>query len=133
MALTTTPTVSQPAGRRLTDPVDTVNLLAQLEGLAVYGPLTANSAGTQAAATPLRYGLNQVGTVGGANYGVVLPAAQPGCIVAVSNAGGASMQIFGQGTDTLRATAGSTGVALVNAHDMILFCVVAGRWNYVTS
>lgn len=80
------------------------------------GGLVANSAGTQAAATPLPSTYNEVITVGGAGYGALLPLATAlGQEVVLISKSATSMQVFGSGTDTINGVATATGVAVVGS------------------
>jgi hypothetical protein len=90
--------------------------------------LTANTAQTQAAATQLQYGINQVATVASATNSVALPACVTGALVFVTNDGGNSMTVFGQNgrTDTINGTAGATGVPQAAASHAIYVCAVPG-------
>lgn len=81
------------------------------------GNLTALAGGGRSAKTPVfNAAYNEVTTVVTAADSFVLPIAKVGLSITAANLGAASMQVFGNGTDTISGTAGSVGVAhAVNA------------------
>lgn len=100
--------------------------------------ITAEAAGTQAAATLLTKTVNSVDTVAGAADGIKLPLAVAGTIIYLTNNTATSMQVFGDGTDTINIGAGdvatATGVAQAANKSAIYFCTVsapAGKWQRV--
>jgi imidazole glycerol phosphate synthase subunit HisF len=100
--------------------------------------ITAEAAGTQAAATSLTKSVNSVDTVAGAADGIKLPLAVAGTIIYLTNNTATSMQVFGDGTDTINIGAGdvatATGVAHAGNKSAIYFCTVsapAGKWQRV--
>lgn len=95
--------------------------------------ITAQADTTKANATVLDYGISNVTTVAGAADSVLLPAALAGRICYLSNAGANSMQVFGQGTDTINGVATGTGVAQGNGLSAVYFCVADGAWMRVLS
>lgn len=109
--------------------------LASLSGLVAKGALTAHAGGGQGSATQLLTGVNEVATVATAADSVQLPAAIAGSIVMVTNAGGASMKVFGKSgrTDTINGTAGATGVDQSNGLSATYFCPVDTKWYRVLS
>lgn len=66
-----------------------------------------------------------------AGTGAQLPPAQPGLTIAVINHGANSLQVYGNGSDTINDVSGSTGVAQM-ANSIVLFmCTSAGAWYTV--
>jgi hypothetical protein len=67
----------------------------------------------------------------------MLPPAMGGQILWITNAGGASSQLFastaGAGTDTINGIAAGTGIALANGKSLTLFSPLAGAWFGVLS
>jgi hypothetical protein len=93
--------------------------------------LVAHAGGTQAAALVLSAKVNVLGTVATAADSVALPLAVAGLTVVVANAGAASAQVFGSGTDTINGVATATGVALAAAATKTFYCTKsapAGTW-----
>lgn len=72
--------------------------------------------------------VNNVITVATAGDGVVLPAATVGVSILARNAGVASMQVFGAGTDTINSVATATGVPQDPNTSVTYDCFVAGNW-----
>jgi hypothetical protein len=93
--------------------------------------LTAHSGGGQALATAIPALLNRFTTVATAADSAVLPASQgiTGASITVINAGAASMQVYGSGTDTINGVAYGTGVALPAGKTASFFTTVAGAWH----
>ena len=110
---------------------DVVMGLAALTGLNASGPLTAHAGGTQALATQLVNGLNEVGTTATNNDSVQLPLALPGTVVFVANSGAATLAVYGRygSSDTIDGTAGATGTTQTTGVDNLYFCAAAGRWR----
>lgn len=90
--------------------------------------ITAHAAGGQANATPLSLGINVVSTVATAGDSVLLPPSFPGRMVAVRNNGTLSMQVFGQGTDTVNGAASGTGSAHAAGTGFIYIAYQQGAW-----
>lgn len=96
---------------------------------------TAFAGGGQANATPLKYGINRVGTVATNADSVMLPPAIPGSIVRVANDGASTLQVFGQLTETIAPqgtvaqAASATGVAQLTGVMAVYACMVSGRWK----
>ncbi len=67
-------------------------------------------------------------TTAGSGTGVILPAATVGAIVYVFNAGANAIQVYGNGSDTVDAAPGATGVPLTNTKRAAFFCVAAATW-----
>lgn len=91
---------------------------------------TAGIGGTRAAAYPIVAAQTQFSVVTSANDACVLPKAYPGCSCYILNSDAAnSLQVFANGSDTINATAGATGVALANGAAALYQCIVAGNWR----
>lgn len=91
--------------------------------------LTAKASGTQANSTALTSMVNRVTTVATAADGVLLPPASIlGLAIGVINAAANSMQVFAQGTDTINAVAGVTGVPQMANSAVYYVCVANGVW-----
>lgn len=104
--------------------------------VTVTTDITAEAAGTQAAATLLTSAINSVDTVAGAADGIKLPLAQAGLEIFVVNNTATSMQVFGSGTDTINNVVTATGVAQAAGISAIYKCVTtapAGKWYRVLS
>jgi hypothetical protein len=96
--------------------------------------LTAHAGGGQTNALQLTGTMASVGTVGTAADSVKLPVAFPGTVYYLSNdAATNSMQVFGQGTNTINSVATATGVAQAAGVAALYFCTKAGNWNRVQS
>lgn len=95
--------------------------------------VTATAGGGKATAKALTAAINVVGTVATAADSVLLPAALPGLCLWVKNAGANSMQVFGQGTDTINAVATGTGVAQAAGLSAMYVCAEAGKWDRLLS
>ena len=137
----TLPGVQGPSqGDNNVNPYTLAKAINENNQVQVTNQLTAEAGGTQALATQLSYGINEVATVAGAADGVQLPICVPGAVVYVSNAGAASMQVFGKNgrTDTINGTAGATGVAQANGITALYICTrtvsnVQGTWRRLLS
>lgn len=110
--------------------------LAKLVGSAV-GPITAQADGTKANATQITGVKCYVGTSAGAADSVILPPGYPGLEITIFNGGASSIQVFGNGVDTINGIATDTGVTQNNGVSAIYTCyaVVAGVgiWGRVLS
>jgi hypothetical protein len=82
---------------------------------------------TQGTAVALPADLNRVISVP-SGTGVILPAAKKGIDLFILNHGGLSMQVYGNGTDTIDDVAGATGVSQMNRSDVIFNCFGDGAW-----
>lgn len=119
-------------GRQLV-PGDDINSLSGAIFSAQSG-LTALSGGGRTGAVVLAYANNQFATVAADNDSCVLPPSYAGLEVFVENDGAHSLQVFGNGTDTINGTAGATGVALTSGSTAMYRCIVAGKWlRFVSS
>lgn len=112
--------------------------LGGLLKLSVETAITATAGGTQAAARALTKGINRVDTVATAADSVKLPLAVAGLVVALTNNTATSMQVFGDGTDTINIGAGdvatATGVAQAANKTAVYLCTSAapaGKWERV--
>lgn len=95
-----------------------------------YQELTALAGGTLVAATPVINATNvSLEVVANGGDSVVLPPAKTGLVVSIVNNGAAAAQIFGNGTDTINATAGNVGVSLANGAAIVLRCIKNGNWR----
>lgn len=123
-------TAQYTVGPQLFDP----GLMTGGGGYTYVNSLTAHAGGGQAAALLLTACLNRITTVGTAADSVALPLAIGGQCITVINAGANSLQIFANpaGTDTINATAGSTGIALA-AGKTIELMSFPGAWHGVLS
>ena len=94
-----------------------------------YG-ITALAGGALSSATPvLVLGSNVVTTVATAGDSVVLPTASAGSVVYMYNADAAdSVKVYGNGSDTINGTAGSTGVSYAAAKRVMFIAVTNGVW-----
>jgi hypothetical protein len=91
------------------------------------GNVTAATGG-QGSATPITQALANVTTTASGG-GVVLPPAKAGMQINVANNGANSLQVYGNGSDTINGTAGSTGVALTAGASFTIFvCFMNGAW-----
>lgn len=96
--------------------------------------VTAFAGGGQASATQLAATKNNVATVASAADSVKLPAGAVGLHVFVKNSAANSMQVFGNGTDTINGVATATGVAQAAGKGAIYFCTTAqpaAKWYQV--
>lgn len=99
-----------------------------ISGVTPTTGLTAHAGGTQAAALALTTGINHITVCATGGDSVRLPVSVAGMQVTVINAGAASAQVYGAGTDTINAVATATGVALTNGKTAMYSCPVAGQW-----
>lgn len=101
---------------------------AAFETVSASNALTAHAGGTQAAGLQLVSAINNVTTVATAGDSVLLPAAAAGMEITITNNGAASMQVYGNGTDTINSIATATGVAQLPGQTVVYTCAVAGNW-----
>lgn len=119
-------------GFRLPDGSD-LEALADAIGSVQTG-IVAHAGGTKAAAQPIGAAIVRVDTVATAADSVILPPARVGLTMNIINNGVASMQIFGNGSDTINGVATATGIALANGKMIVLVCpqgqtpTVPGQW-----
>lgn len=115
-------------GRRLQSG-DDLNTAFATPQWQVKSGITALAGGARSASTPvLVVGANEVTTVASGADSVILPPAVAGLVVFVANAGASSMQVFGNGSDTINGTAGATGVAQANAKSALYVAAANGKW-----
>lgn len=88
--------------------------------------LTAHAGGGQANALQLGYGTSEIATVATTADSVALPPAVINAQAVVTNLGVNSMQVFGNGTDTINSVATGTGVALAAGATALYRCTVSG-------
>lgn len=105
--------------------------------------ITATAGGTQAAAYPLQYTINEVATVANVADSVMLPIGLPGQKIVIINDAANSLQVFGQVAnaqngsvgDTIAAhgsasqSATATGVAQAGASVAVYYCFTLGKWK----
>jgi len=96
---------------------------------SVSAAVTAAAGGAKADAVPLTAAINTVTVVATIADSVLLPPAVPGRVIFVNNTAANSMQVFGQGTDTINAVATATGVAQAGGVSALYICGVAGAWR----
>jgi hypothetical protein len=104
------------------------------------GPLTALAGGGRSGLTPVfNAAFNDVTVVATAGDSFVLPVAQVGFRITVTNNGANSMQVFGNGLDTISGTAGNVGVAQAAGTTIEYVCiqsatnVAGGIWKRYTA
>lgn len=119
------------AGRQL----GVAQSIPSLDGMiqSLENSITAAPGGTQAKAIPLGlgYGIHVVTTVASGNDSVAMErlATGSGYMTWIYNAAASnSMQLYGQGTDTIDAVATATGVAIAAGRGRLLFDYAAGKW-----
>jgi len=95
--------------------------------------IVATPAGTVATSIAITEAVSQIDTVASGADGVLLPAASPGKMFILINAGANSMQVFAAGGSTINGTAGSTGVAHANGITAMYVCAKAGDWRRILS
>lgn len=117
------------SGFRLEDGNTLNSVLASPMWQTNYG-ITALAGGALSSSTPvLVLGSNVVGTVASDGDSVVLPSAVAGSIVYMHNADAAqSVLVYGNGSDTINGTAGSTGVSYAAAKRVMFIAVTNGVW-----
>lgn len=101
---------------------------AAFETVLAANSVTAHSGGTQAAGFQLVGAINNVTTVAAAADSVLLPASAAGMSITVTNSGANSMQVYGNGTDTINGIATATGVAQLPGQTVVYTSAVAGNW-----
>jgi|GEM_PF-2529485 len=97
-----------------------------------YQDAMSGAGANQATATPIKTCQNRFTTVG-SGTGAVLPVAAGGMSIVVMNAGANSLQVYGNGSDTINGVAGATGVALAAGKTAEYFTTVAGAWHQLLS
>lgn len=96
--------------------------------------ITAKVGGGQSGARALVQRINVVTGVASAADSVKLIPALPGKWQLVTNAHASnSMQVFGQGTDTINGVATGTGVAQANGVSALYYCATLGAWFRILS
>lgn len=117
-------------GRRLIDPKQTIQLLANGQGFVSSNALTATGSTRADALSLPAYGFIRVGTAG-SGTGVTLPSAQGGQFVMLANDGAETLAVYALGDDTINGTAGSTGVTQVTTAAALYFCCIPGKWHRI--
>jgi hypothetical protein len=115
------------AGFRMLDGSD-LNAAFAFPNVAAGDGYVAGTTQTQAGATPITGRFNKIATVGTTADGVLLPKATPGASVVIYNGGANSATVYGNGSDTINDTAGSTGIAQGASTAVEYFCPAAGKW-----
>ncbi len=109
--------------------------IPNLDGMiqSVETPIVATPSGTQANAKVLGlgFGVHVVSTVASGNDAIAMErlATGSGYMTWIyNNTASNSMQLFGQGTDTIDAVATATGVAIAAQRGRLLFDFAPGKW-----
>jgi hypothetical protein len=102
-------------------------------GLSRESGITATPGGTKAAARVLKRSINIITVCATAADSVLLPKAIAGSVLFLTNAGAASAQVFGKGTDTINGVATATGVAQGAGLSAVYVCAVSGAWFRILS
>jgi imidazole glycerol phosphate synthase subunit HisF len=100
-------------------------------GNSIEDNITAHAGGTQAAALALDLTktVHNVTTVATAADSVKLPlAVGSGVQHLVHNSSSTSMQVFGDGVDTINAVATATGVAIAAGKSRLFTDIAVGKW-----
>lgn len=115
-------------GIRMFDGSQVVSAHNQMNNYAFSENLVALGT-TAATALQLTNPLNHVGTTA-SSTGVALPNCYAGAVVMISNAGAQTLAIYGKSgtSDTINATAGSTGTTQATNTSKIYYCPTNGKW-----
>lgn len=97
------------------------------------GGVVALAGGGRAGSPVLDGAFVEIATVASGSDSVQLPIAKAGLRVCVTNSGANTAQVFGNGTDTIQGTAGSTGVTLAAAATAMYVCTKNGVWKRFVS
>ncbi|HEY6349612.1 MAG TPA: hypothetical protein VI636_09405 [Candidatus Angelobacter sp.] len=96
--------------------------------------IVAHAGGGQGSATALTSVINRITTVASAGDSVLLPAAQGGMQIAISNATATnSMNVFPNGADQINALGASAAFALAAGKTATFYAAKAGQWHAVLS
>lgn len=97
--------------------------------------LTAHAGGTKAAALqiPAAVSLIEFGTVATNGDSALLPQAKAGTEIKVSNAGAASLSLYGKGTDTINGAATANAFSVASNGSATFFCAKDGEWKAILS
>src|ERR1700759_4850051 len=103
-------------------------------GLTFQTGLTALAGGAQAGSPLLSKSINVVTVCATDADSAQLPPAYGGQAVYVANTSGHALQVFANasGTDTINATAGSTGVSIAS-HGNAVFFSISAAWRMILS
>lgn len=118
------------AGRHLING-DALNVLSAMVGSSDPA-ITATAGGGRATAYGIKATMNQVTVVASAGDSVVLPKSFAGMSCVILNNGANALQVFANGTDTIKAISGAVGVSQAAATCFDYICVAAGNWQLVT-
>lgn len=113
------------SGSGVVSDLTAATLTATRFSVGVNGDATARAGGGQASATQLSPGFTVVATVATGADSVKLPAGSVGLTAIVRNSGANSMQVFGNGTDTINGVATGTGVAQAANTTAVYVCKTA--------
>lgn len=106
-----------------------------LQNIDANFSLTAGAGGAQSAGIALQPGVNEFSVVASSNDSARLPPNSAGTICFVSNNGAQTAKIFSfesTGTvPTIDGTAGTTGVSLAAAKNMLLVNVGNNKWESI--
>src|SRR5256885_16994352 len=80
-----------------------------------------------ATAAPITTDLNHV-TTAAAGTGVALPLGQPGMDLVIFNDGANTIKVYANGSDTIDAVAGATGVSLSATRRCRYICFATNVW-----
>lgn len=97
-------------------------------GLNRETAITAHAGGTKAAAYQLTRSLNLVATTATNGDSVLLPKAIAGSMVVVTNAGAATLSVYGKGVDTIDGVSTATANSLATTKTRIYVCYATGAW-----
>lgn len=95
--------------------------------------LTATASGTAANSLVLTAAVSYIATVTTTNDSVTLPVATLGAQMLVLNFGAQTLKVFANGTDTINATAGATGLTQTTNVHALFVCPIAGKWARIMS
>jgi hypothetical protein len=104
-----------------------------LQTISPQDGLSANSGGIQSGATAITTSIARFTTVGGAGYSAKLPAAVPGLIITVINAGANNMNVFPAGTEQINSQAASTAYVQVPNSVTTYESTLVGFWHTLNS
>jgi len=105
--------------------------LAGGQNRSYINSLTATAGGTKAAGyqIPAGVALVQFDTVATNGDSALLPEAKAGSVVMVSNAGAATLALYGRGTDTINDAATANNYDLATNKNALFFCALDGQWK----
>jgi fibronectin-binding autotransporter adhesin len=98
-----------------------------IQTLTSQGAITGGGT-SQSTATAVTQALANITTSSASPAGVTLPPAKAGMQIAVANNSGNTITVYGNGSDTIGGTAGSTGVSQATATLTLYICFANGAW-----